>query len=72
VGRASCRLRRAALRLYDAALRARISLAPGPLFSARGCYDTCIRLNAAVWDETRQAGIATLGRLAGKVLRQAR
>ena len=59
-----------ALTLYDAALRAHISLAPGPLFSARGRYDTYIRLNAAAWDEPRQAAIATLGRLAGKILRQ--
>lgn len=57
--------------LYEAALRARISVTPGPLFSARGRYHTCIRLNAAAWDKTRQAGISTLGRLAAKVLRNA-
>ena len=60
-----------AAKLYAAALRARISLAPRPLFSARGRYTTCIRLNAAAWNESRHAGIVTLGRLAGKVLRLA-
>lgn len=58
-----------ALQLYDLALRAKISIAPGPLFSPRGRFATCIRLNANCWDEKRQTAIATLGRLATKLLR---
>ncbi len=56
-----------AVRLYDIALRAGISIAPGPLFSARGRYAHCFRLTAASWEDRRREAIATLGRLAVKL-----
>lgn len=58
-----------AVRLYDLALRAGISIAPGPLFSARERYGHCFRLTAARWDDRRREAIATLGRLATKLSR---
>ena len=60
-----------ALQLYELALRAKISIAPGPLFSPRGRFGTCIRLNATGWDERRQTAIATLARLATKLAHHA-
>lgn len=33
------------VRLYDRAVRAEIPFAPGPLFSAKGAYRNCLRLN---------------------------
>jgi DNA-binding transcriptional MocR family regulator len=59
-----------ALQLYELALRAKISIAPGPLFSPRGRFGHCIRLNATSWDESRQNAIATLGRLTTKLARR--
>jgi len=52
------------LRLYSRALRAGITLAPGPLFSATGRYRNYVRLNAAFWSPEVEPAVATLGRLA--------
>ncbi|BDV41098.1 GntR family transcriptional regulator [Geotalea uraniireducens] len=52
------------LLLYEQALRAGITIAPGPIFSATGKYRNCIRLNAAYWDERVENAISTLGQLA--------
>jgi DNA-binding transcriptional MocR family regulator len=60
-----------AVQLYEAALPAGISTAPGPLFSARGRYGHCLRLTCSVWDAQRQAAVATLGQLAAKLARRA-
>jgi DNA-binding transcriptional MocR family regulator len=50
--------------LYRAALGEGISVAPGPLFSARERYRNFIRLNYAhAWDARTSAALATLGRL---------
>ncbi len=51
--------------LYRRALAEGISIAPGPLFSAREKYRNFVRLNfARGWDERTVAAIARLGRLA--------
>lgn len=52
-----------ALELGTEALRAGISIAPGPLFSARGGFRHHIRLCAATWNDRIAAGVAQLGRL---------
>jgi DNA-binding transcriptional MocR family regulator len=54
-----------ALELHRQALAAGISIAPGPMFSAKRGFRNCIRLNCGhVWDERHAAAVATLGRLA--------
>src|SRR5437870_8694022 len=57
-----------ALRLHDRALEAGIAIAPGPLFSARQGYESCIRLSCGVvWSPRIEAAIATLGRIAAEL-----
>lgn len=49
------------LKLYEFALKAGITIAPGPLFSTRGKYRNCVRLSAAFWSEKIEKAVATLG-----------
>jgi DNA-binding transcriptional MocR family regulator len=58
------------LKLYEAALKEKITIAPGPIFSVRQKYRNYIRLHAASWNETIEKALATLGRLAETMLRQ--
>jgi len=52
------------LAIYRQALGAGVSLAPGPMFSARGGFGHCLRLSVGLpWSPTVAAGIATVGRL---------
>ncbi|TDP61883.1 GntR family transcriptional regulator [Roseateles toxinivorans] len=54
-----------ALALHRAAARDAISLAPGPMFSARAEFRHCLRLNTGhPWTPQIEQAIATLGRLA--------
>ncbi len=54
-----------ALSLCQRALEQRISIAPGPVFSASGKYRNCIRLNCAQpWNDTLDQAVMTLGRMA--------
>ncbi|GFE56770.1 GntR family transcriptional regulator [Geobacter sp. AOG1] len=53
------------LALYEQALAAGITIAPGPIFSAAQKYRNCIRLNAGYWSERVERAIETLGQLAG-------
>jgi DNA-binding transcriptional MocR family regulator len=54
-----------AVRLADDALAAGISVAPGPIFSARGGYRNCLRLSCgAPWTPQLDRAMETLGRLA--------
>jgi DNA-binding transcriptional MocR family regulator len=53
-----------ARRLYEAAQKAGISIAPGPIFSVRQIYRNHIRLSAAYWSDLIEKAIATLGGLA--------
>jgi DNA-binding transcriptional MocR family regulator len=58
-----------AIRLHDDALAASISTAPGPAFSARARFKSCLRLNCAVaWSTRVEHAVATLGRLAREQL----
>ncbi|MGC4043948.1 MAG: PLP-dependent aminotransferase family protein [Armatimonas sp.] len=50
--------------LYEQALRAGITLAPGPLFSATQKYRNFLRLNASYWSPETERGLETLGKLA--------
>ena len=52
------------LRLHELALREKVAIAPGPIFSASGKYRNCIRLNGeAAWSDRIERAIETLGRL---------
>ncbi len=54
-----------ALALHHSAIEQGISLAPGPIFSARRNYRHCIRLNYGhPWSERLEAAVAKLGELA--------
>jgi DNA-binding transcriptional MocR family regulator len=51
--------------LYERALAEKISIAPGPLFSARGKYQNFVRLSCArPWSSEVERAVITLGRLA--------
>jgi DNA-binding transcriptional MocR family regulator len=56
------------LKLYESALAAGITIAPGPIFSAKQKYRNCIRLNAGYWSDAIEQAVAILGRLAGTSL----
>lgn len=54
-----------AITLYREALQHRISIAPGPIFSATKGYRNCIRLNGGYpWSEQLDVALKTLGQLA--------
>ena len=54
-----------ALSLCQRALERRISIAPGPVFSASGKYRNCIRLNCAQpWSDALDRAVMTVGRMA--------
>jgi DNA-binding transcriptional MocR family regulator len=53
-----------ALELHEQALRKRIVIAPGPLFSARQRFANFIRLSAGTpWSDRIADGIKTIARL---------
>ena len=56
-----------ALALHEQALRQKINVAPGPIFSAKGKYGNFIRINTAnpFTDEIDRA-LLTVGRLASQ------
>jgi DNA-binding transcriptional MocR family regulator len=54
-----------AMRLYAAALRERIGIAPGALFTAGGDkFTNCVRLNTAYWSRQVEEALKTVGRIA--------
>ena len=56
-----------ALALHEAALAHGISVAPGPIFSARRQFRHCLRLNYGhPWNARFEAAMQTLGALAGR------
>jgi len=56
------------LELYELALKRRIGITPGTLFSARKLYGNCIRLNLGnEWSDSIEKGIATVGRLCSEL-----
>jgi len=50
--------------LYEQALKAGITIAPGPAFTATQKYRNCIRLNAGYWSDRVERAIETLGQMA--------
>ena len=52
-----------ALWLFERALSMGISLAPGPMFSARQRYANFVRLNTAFWSPRVEGALESLGRL---------
>jgi len=52
-----------ARKLYELALKAGITIAPGPIFSVRQGYRNYIRLNAAFWSDKIEKAVAILGGL---------
>lgn len=60
------------LELHRAALKAGISIAPGPIFSAQRGFADYVRINYGhPWDDGMEAAMATLGKLIRRLLRQA-
>jgi DNA-binding transcriptional MocR family regulator len=55
------------IKLYEQALKAGITIAPGLIFSASRKYGNFIRLNAAYWSERIEGALATVGELAAKM-----
>jgi DNA-binding transcriptional MocR family regulator len=51
-------------KLYEAALREGIGIAPGRIFTLGDHYGNCFRLNAAFWTERTAEALETLGGLA--------
>ncbi|MCX5840787.1 MAG: PLP-dependent aminotransferase family protein [Deltaproteobacteria bacterium] len=59
------------LKLYEAALKNGISIAPGIIFSITGDkFNNCIRLNAAYWSERIEHALETLGEIAKAMARK--
>ena len=57
------------LSLCQQALEQRISIAPGPIFSASGKYRNCIRLNCAQpWNDALDKAVMTVGRMADTMI----
>jgi DNA-binding transcriptional MocR family regulator len=60
------------LDLHRAALKAGISVAPGPIFSARRGFSEYVRLNYGhLWNEEMETALATLGKIIHRMVRQA-
>jgi DNA-binding transcriptional MocR family regulator len=58
-----------AMELYEAALRHKISIAPGEMFSPSGNYRNCLRLNCgSPWSAATDQAMQTLGFLAKELL----
>jgi DNA-binding transcriptional MocR family regulator len=60
------------MRLYREAVNARITLAPGSIFSPSHKHVDYIRLNAAFWSEHTEKDLARLGKIVGRLLEEAR
>jgi DNA-binding transcriptional MocR family regulator len=60
------------LELHRAALKAGISIAPGPIFSAQKGFADYVRLNYGhLWNEEMEAALATLGKIIHRLAKQA-
>ena len=54
-----------ALKLYRMALKEKIAIAPGPIFSPTKQYKNCIRLHCGeIWSDEIEKALVTIGRLA--------
>jgi DNA-binding transcriptional MocR family regulator len=60
------------LEVHRAALKAGISIAPGPIFSAQRGFTDYVRLNYGhLWNEEMEAAIATLGKIIQRLAKRA-
>jgi DNA-binding transcriptional MocR family regulator len=58
-----------ALKLHRQAMDSGISLAPGPIFSARRRFENCIRLNyGAPWSPRLEKAMSNLGKMAASLM----
>lgn len=58
------------LELHQRALKHKISIIPGPVFSATGKYQNCIRISfAAEWNENIQNALERIGKLSKQLLK---
>jgi DNA-binding transcriptional MocR family regulator len=58
------------IEMHTRALEQGVSMAPGPIFSARKGFAHCLRLNTGhPWTAEMDRGVAILGQIAGKLLR---
>jgi DNA-binding transcriptional MocR family regulator len=56
---------KSALELHDRALARGVSVAPGPIFSAKQRFTSCIRVSCGFpWSESIERGVRTLGQIA--------
>ena len=56
---------KSALELHDRALARGVSVAPGPIFSAKQRFTSCIRVSCGYpWSESIERGVRTLGEIA--------
>ena len=56
---------KSALELHDRALARGVSVAPGPIFSAKQRFTSCIRVSCGYpWSESIERGVRTLGQIA--------
>ncbi len=58
------------LELHQRALKHKISIIPGPVFSASGKYQNCIRISTgAEWSESIEKALERIGKLAAQMLK---
>lgn len=58
-----------ALRLYEEAMKEKIGIAPGSLFSTGDRFRNCIRLNAGFWSDRVEQALETVGGMAKEMVR---
>lgn len=58
------------LTLYERARKDGMTLAPGPIFSARRRYRNFVRINCATWSDQVESAIQRLGRLAADTIEE--
>lgn len=58
------------LRLYTEAVKEKITIAPGSLFSLTGNFSHCFRLNCAFWAEETRWAIETLGQIVFQLMEE--
>jgi DNA-binding transcriptional MocR family regulator len=59
---------KSALELHDRALARGVSVAPGPIFSAKQRFTSCVRVSCGYpWSEAIERGVRTLGQIASEL-----
>jgi DNA-binding transcriptional MocR family regulator len=56
-------------RLYEAALKEGIGIAPGKIFTLGDRYNNCFRINAAFWSDQTEQAMETLGGIAEEMVK---